>query len=386
MRIESDVPPAWGCGSSTTDVLSTVRAVADAFGTDAGAGLDRPAGGGGRDRLGLADVRAGPRRALCPAPRQPAARPGRAPARVRVLGFNTDGYGGLETLKLPPVPVLRLGGRGVPGPAGAASPRGGAQDPQLLGRVATASTMINQRHRPKRLMPELLRMPEGRRRAWGRRWRTAAPWPAFSSSPAAARTPHGARARPAAPRAAWSATWEFSTDCPPSRRRSVSGAVINANFVDAIALPRIVWLRPNLIGLAFPLMKLLPARFIIRKALEVGELRPGGLIAETTSGTFGLALAMVARLRRASPDAGERPGHRRRRCCGGWRTWAPPCTSCARRAPPAASRRRGWSCWSGCWRRTPAASARGSTTTPTTRRATPPAPSSWRTRPGPSTA
>jgi len=76
----------------------------------------------------------------------------------------------------------------------------------------------------------------------------------------------------------------------------VSGTVINANFVDAIALPRVVWLRPNLIGLSFTLMKLLPARYIIRKALEEGELRPGGLIAETTSGTFGLALAMVARL------------------------------------------------------------------------------------------
>jgi cysteine synthase len=77
----------------------------------------------------------------------------------------------------------------------------------------------------------------------------------------------------------------------------VSGTVIDANFVDAIALPRVVWLRPNLVGLAFPLMKLLPARFIVRKAVEEGELAPGGLIAETTSGTFGLALAMVARLR-----------------------------------------------------------------------------------------
>ncbi len=77
----------------------------------------------------------------------------------------------------------------------------------------------------------------------------------------------------------------------------MSTPVINANYVDAIALPRVVWLRPNLIGLAFNLMKLLPARFIVRKALEEGELAPGGLIAETTSGTFGLALAMVARLR-----------------------------------------------------------------------------------------
>ena len=76
----------------------------------------------------------------------------------------------------------------------------------------------------------------------------------------------------------------------------MSGTLINANMVDAIALPRLVWLRPNLIGLAFPLMKLLPARYIVRKALEEGALTPGGLIAETTSGTFGLALAMVARL------------------------------------------------------------------------------------------
>ncbi len=76
----------------------------------------------------------------------------------------------------------------------------------------------------------------------------------------------------------------------------MSGTVVNANFVDALSLPRIVRLRPNLVGLSFTLMKLLPARFIVRKALEEGELEPGGLIAETTSGTFGLALAMVARL------------------------------------------------------------------------------------------
>jgi cysteine synthase len=77
----------------------------------------------------------------------------------------------------------------------------------------------------------------------------------------------------------------------------VSDHIIHANLVDAITLPRIIRLRHNLIGLAFPLMKLLPAQFIIRKALESGALSPGALIAETTSGTFGLALAIVARLR-----------------------------------------------------------------------------------------
>src|ERR1700685_1090388 len=73
--------------------------------------------------------------------------------------------------------------------------------------------------------------------------------------------------------------------------------MIHANFVDALASPRIIWLRPNLVGLAFSLMKLLPARFILRRAEEEGQIAPGSLIAETTSGTFGLALAMVARLK-----------------------------------------------------------------------------------------
>ena len=31
----------------------------------------------------------------------------------------------------------------------------------------------------------------------------------------------------------------------------MSGPMINASFVDAIALPRLAWLRPSLAGLAF---------------------------------------------------------------------------------------------------------------------------------------
>ncbi|TNM60370.1 pyridoxal-phosphate dependent enzyme [Aliirhizobium smilacinae] len=44
-------------------------------------------------------------------------------------------------------------------------------------------------------------------------------------------------------------------------------------------------------------MKLLPARFMLDRAEETGELRAGGHIVETTSGTFGLALAMLAAAR-----------------------------------------------------------------------------------------
>jgi len=77
----------------------------------------------------------------------------------------------------------------------------------------------------------------------------------------------------------------------------VSGPVIHANFVDAIALPRLVWLRPNLIGLAFPLMKLLPARFMLDRAQENGLLEPDAVVIETSSGTFGLALSILCNLR-----------------------------------------------------------------------------------------
>jgi S-sulfo-L-cysteine synthase (3-phospho-L-serine-dependent) len=74
-------------------------------------------------------------------------------------------------------------------------------------------------------------------------------------------------------------------------------SLVSASIIDAIALPRLIRLRPNLVGMAFTLMKLLPARHMVDRAAEEGELPPGGLIAETTSGTFGLSLAMLANQR-----------------------------------------------------------------------------------------
>ncbi|MEM5461943.1 pyridoxal-phosphate dependent enzyme [Paraburkholderia phytofirmans] len=58
--------------------------------------------------------------------------------------------------------------------------------------------------------------------------------------------------------------------------------------------PRIVKLSDNLYGASFFLMKLLPARFMLERAVEEGSLKPGGTICESSSGTFGLALAMLA--------------------------------------------------------------------------------------------
>ena len=65
----------------------------------------------------------------------------------------------------------------------------------------------------------------------------------------------------------------------------------------ALELPRIVRLGPNLYGAAFSLMKLLPARHILDRARDDGLLEPGTVVIESTSGTFGLALAMECRLR-----------------------------------------------------------------------------------------
>jgi cysteine synthase len=72
---------------------------------------------------------------------------------------------------------------------------------------------------------------------------------------------------------------------------------IDGSVVDAIELPRIIRLGENLYAAAFRLMKLCPARFILDRARDEGLLRPGSTIIETTSGTFGLALAMLAALR-----------------------------------------------------------------------------------------
>lgn len=71
-----------------------------------------------------------------------------------------------------------------------------------------------------------------------------------------------------------------------------------AEITQAQLLPRIVRLGPNLYGAVFTLMKLVPARHILRNALDRGDIGPDTVIVETTSGTFGLALAMQSALMR----------------------------------------------------------------------------------------
>jgi cysteine synthase len=70
------------------------------------------------------------------------------------------------------------------------------------------------------------------------------------------------------------------------------------SVTEAQRMPRLIRLGANLYGAAFSLMKLLPATYILRRAQERGDLGPDTTIVETTSGTFGLALAMQAALMR----------------------------------------------------------------------------------------
>jgi uncharacterized protein involved in propanediol utilization len=158
VRIESTVPVQWGCGSSTTDVLATIRAVADAFGT-----VLEPewiaalavAAEAASDSLMF-----GPGRAVLFAQRRGRVLldlGGPLPP-VRVLGFNTEGERGVATLTLPPVPYSAWEIEAYRPLLGLLRRAVGEQDPGLLGRVATASTVLMQRHRPKRHMPEILRL------------------------------------------------------------------------------------------------------------------------------------------------------------------------------------------------------------------------------------
>ena len=70
-----------------------------------------------------------------------------------------------------------------------------------------------------------------------------------------------------------------------------------SSITAATAVPHLIRLDRNLYGLFFKIMKLVPAMFIIERAMERGELRPGGHVAETSSGTFALGLGLACRER-----------------------------------------------------------------------------------------
>ncbi|HEX2079990.1 MAG TPA: hypothetical protein VHG08_19890 [Longimicrobium sp.] len=214
IRIEGNVPLQWGCGSSTTDVLSTIRAVADAFGV-----VLEPEW---IARLSVAAETAsdslmyGPERAVLFAQRRGCKLldlGGPLPA-VRVLGFNTQADHGTATLSLPPIPysvweieafqpLLGLLRRAVE-----------RRDAALLGRVATASTVITQPHRPKPDMPRLLRLAR-EVGAVGTQVAHSGTVAGFLFDPADDPAGRAARARQGLRRLGVQRSWEFSTDLDP---------------------------------------------------------------------------------------------------------------------------------------------------------------------------
>jgi cysteine synthase len=72
---------------------------------------------------------------------------------------------------------------------------------------------------------------------------------------------------------------------------------VHGDVVDARLLPQLISLDKNLIAAAFFLMKLIPAKFMVDRAVADRRLSPNGKIVETSSGTFGLALAIISALR-----------------------------------------------------------------------------------------
>ena len=61
--------------------------------------------------------------------------------------------------------------------------------------------------------------------------------------------------------------------------------------------PSLIRVNENLTVAAFPLMKIFPAEFCVRRALEDSNLNTGGMVLETSSGTMALGLALVCNWR-----------------------------------------------------------------------------------------
>lgn len=72
---------------------------------------------------------------------------------------------------------------------------------------------------------------------------------------------------------------------------------VHVDYFRALETPRLARLSHNLVAAAFPLMKLMPARYILDGAEARGELKARAHIVETTSGTFGMAVALLAAAR-----------------------------------------------------------------------------------------
>jgi uncharacterized protein involved in propanediol utilization len=160
LLIDSAIPPGWGLGSSTSDVVAAIRATAAAF--------DRQLSAEVVARLAVSAETASDsiifgHTAVLFAHRQGVVLDclGRQWPAIVVLGFNAHrAPEGMDTLACAQ-PHYSDEDRGVFDWAVRALRRAfEQQDVELLGRIASASASINQRYRPKPLFQAVTRMAE----------------------------------------------------------------------------------------------------------------------------------------------------------------------------------------------------------------------------------
>jgi len=65
------------------------------------------------------------------------------------------------------------------------------------------------------------------------------------------------------------------------------------NYSESIKNPSLIRLRPNLFVLSFHVMKLLPALHMLNRAIGENKLEEGGVVAETSSGSFAFGIALA---------------------------------------------------------------------------------------------
>jgi len=82
----------------------------------------------------------------------------------------------------------------------------------------------------------------------------------------------------------------------PALTPATAASQIYPNLLEAILLPKLIQLDHNLIAAAFSLMKLIPAKYVVEKALREDRLAPDAAVVETSSGSYALGLAMVCAL------------------------------------------------------------------------------------------
>ena len=160
LQIRSNVPTAWGLGSSTSDVTAAIRAVASALGANLLA--ESIAVLAVKAELASDPLMFGNRAVLFGHKGGTVIEDFRGSLpQMEALGFNTDPtQNGIDTLKFPPAhytwheietfrPLLGLMRKAVY-----------TQDPKLVGLVASASARINQRHLPTRRFQDLEKLVE----------------------------------------------------------------------------------------------------------------------------------------------------------------------------------------------------------------------------------